>query len=84
MNLERRLAGCRRPGCDGVILWLTHVGTGRMAPIDADPSPKGNIAIDLERGQYTVLSGEQLEEVRGRGEELRVNHFYTCENPPQR
>lgn len=81
-TLERVLTGCKRAGCETPILWLKHTGTGRQAPIDADPASGGNIAIDLIRGEYAVLSGYQLAEVRAAGEKLRLNHFVTCENPP--
>lgn len=81
-GVEDALAGCRRPGCGTPILWLRHAGTGRRAPIDADPAPDGNIVIDLEQGEYAVLAGERLTRLRDDGAELRLNHFVTCKNPP--
>jgi hypothetical protein len=81
-TVERSLMGCRRSGCDGVILMLNNNNTGRPGPVDADPAPNGNIAIDLVNGEYQVLSGDRLAEARAAGVELRLNHFYTCKNPP--
>jgi hypothetical protein len=83
-TVERSLIGCRRPGCDAVILMLNNNNTGRPGPVDADPAPDGNIAIDLVNGEYQVLTGDRLTEARDAGVELRLNHFYTCKNPPGR
>jgi hypothetical protein len=81
-TVERSLMGCRRVGCDAVILMLNNNNTGRPGPVDADPAPNGNIAIDLVNGEYQVLSGDRLAEARAASVELRLNHFYTCKNPP--
>lgn len=83
-TLERVLTGCKRAGCGAPILMLVNNNTRNPAPVDADPAPDGNIAIDLVRGEYTVLTKDRLAEVRATGEALRLNHFYTCENPPGR
>jgi hypothetical protein len=81
-TIESVLAGCKREGCGTPILWLKHAGTLKSAPIDADPAPNGNIIIDLERGTYGVLSSDALDRARAGGEQLRLNHFVTCKNPP--
>jgi hypothetical protein len=81
-TIERSLIGCKRPGCDAVILMLNNNNTGRPGPVDADPSPEGNIAIDLVNGEYVVLTKDALAKARAAGAELRFNHFYTCKNPP--
>lgn len=58
---------CRR--CGAPIVWLTHEGTGKPAPIDTEPSRIGNIVADLAAGTYRV-------EKPTAG--LRLNHFATC------
>jgi len=81
-TVERALTGCKRPGCGAAILWLDHARTGKPAPIDADPDGNGNVIIDLAKGDYAVLAGDNLAEAHQRGTELRLNHFVSCKNPP--
>jgi len=54
--------------CGARIYWLRHERTGNLAPIDVDVSFKGNIAVNLEAGTYTIHEGGS-----------RRNHFATCE-----
>lgn len=67
---------CR--SCYRSVYRLTNDNTGKPAPIDADPVADGNIAIDLEKGSYSVLAGPRLDAAREAGELLRKNHFATC------
>ncbi len=64
--------------CGAPVFWLENETTGERAPIDADPSPDGNIEVDLPRGTYRVLSGFDRDEAVAGGERLRTNHFQTC------
>lgn len=60
--------------CGVLVYDLKHVGTLRVAPIEAEPSAEGNIAIDLEAGTYR-LTGRDLrypERVHW------INHFAKC------
>lgn len=38
-----RTATCR--SCGRPILWCTSVATGRAMPVDADPTPDGNVEV---------------------------------------
>jgi len=58
---------------------LTYVKSGKAAPIEARPSPDGNIHIDLDHGTYIILRGAELDKARERGIQLYLNHFSTCE-----
>lgn len=68
---------CRR--CPAKILMIPHNRTGNPAPIEALPSPDGNIIIDRERGVYIILTKGELTNARERGHSLHKNHFATCE-----
>lgn len=43
--------------CHADIFWMPHVRTAKMAPIDWDPVPGGNIVPDFTAGTYSVLAG---------------------------
>lgn len=67
---------CR--SCGAAIYWLKHVNTGRPAPVDANPSPNGNIVIELEGGTYGICGKDVACQLGYMGEERYVNHFATC------
>lgn len=67
-----KLEKCR--SCKAPVIWLRNNATSKLAPIDAQPSEKGNIEIDREEGIYRVLNFSQRE---GRAD-LHTNHFVTC------
>ena len=78
------LARCGRAGCAAPILWVRHLRTGGRAPVDADPADNGNILVDETTGRYLVLAGDDLAAARTASTPLRLNHFVTCANPPER
>lgn len=63
-------------------MWLRHEGTGKVAPIDWDPVPGGNILIHGDT--YEVLVGSEraacdpTELDPDAQPRLRVNHHMTC------
>lgn len=63
--------------CGAPIFWVTMRGTERPAPLDVEPSDKGNVVVDDARGR--VLSRFELEEVPL--DPRYMSHFVTC---PQR
>lgn len=70
---------CR--SCPALVVWAAHRRTGKPAPLDAEPTNKGNCVLDGD-GKYHVLG--KLEERQAavlNGVELRTNHFQTCDNP---
>lgn len=66
---------CR--GCHEPILWRRHEGTGRLAPIDAEPCKEGNIVI-LDAELYRVLPPGH----GSAGAPRHTNHWATCTRPP--
>lgn len=64
--------------CNAEIIWLKHVETGKPAPIDWLPHPKGNIVITPEA--YRIVTGEERERMLDHGIALHSNHFMTCRN----
>lgn len=71
---------CKR--CGARIEWRRNDRTGKPAPIDAEPSPNGNILL-VGEGTYRVL-GKERDLFTDPGEPLHLNHFATCPNPPGR
>lgn len=68
MNAVSRPCGtCKAPIYD-----LVHARTGKLAPIDAEPDPAGNIMIDLDAGSYVIVGKTTT------GAARHVNHWATC------
>ena len=65
---------CR--SCGAEMLFVVTVNQ-KVMPVDADPSPKGNVR--LREGGCQVLAGEALEQARAAGERLYLSHFASCE-----
>jgi hypothetical protein len=61
--------------CGASVLWLKHDRTAKSAPIDAEPAPKGNVAIDLHAGTYRIVPEAERAALDG---ELYTNHWATC------
>jgi hypothetical protein len=78
MGHSTQVQKCRHPECPVGIRMLLYLKTGRPAPIEARPSPEGNIHVDLEQGTYIILRGDELEQAHARGIPLHLNHFVTC------
>lgn len=72
MSNEGRCMSCGAP-----VLWLAHVVTGRVAPIEASESPQGNCAV-LSGGRYRVIP--KREDYTGR---RHRNHFQACPKAKQ-
>jgi hypothetical protein len=64
--------------CGVEVVFLEHVRTLRVAPIELSSDPGGNIGIDLLAGTYMVLNKVQLEDARRAGKKLHLNHFASC------
>lgn len=63
---------CR--SCGALVLIRANVSTGKPAPINAEPAPGGNIAID-ETHYWIVPVAERAGLDRT---DLRFSHFATC------
>lgn len=68
---ERRITHCRKCG-ERIFFALTS--NGKVAPIDADPVPDGNITISQRAGKEFAIIGKTL----GLFAERYVPHFATC------
>lgn len=66
---------CR--SCDADILWVTMADSGKHAPLDAEPTEKGNIELSIEEGKpvgrVVDPNADRLFPV-----ELHLSHFATC------
>jgi DNA-directed RNA polymerase subunit RPC12/RpoP len=63
------------PDCQALILWLI-TDRNRLMPVDAQPSPRGNVARQGRHGG--VLNPRQATVARGRGVPLYLHHRLTC------
>jgi hypothetical protein len=69
---------CR--SCQAPIVWVTHVLTGKTAPLDALAVPDGNcVYYPLDNTYRVIKKGDQIlppeEEAR-----RHTNHFQTCKD----
>lgn len=69
-----RASTCR--SCGAPILWRTHHRTGKLAPIDAEPSPFGNVAL-LPGERYAIATKDGPWHAGDTGER-RTSHYATC------
>ena len=65
--------------CGARVLWVEMV-SGKKAPLDADPSPRGNIRIIDGVGQ--VVPKAELADAQAGGL-LYLSHFATCATAAQ-
>jgi len=68
------MAACK--SCGAAILWRRNPKTGRMAPIDAAASPRGNIGVDTE--SYALCNAAMGHVECAEHREHHTNHFATC------
>jgi hypothetical protein len=64
---------CR--SCGAAVLWRPHVTTGKLAPIDADPHPEGNIALYADG--YAVV-GKDVDLGADNPAPRHRSHYATC------
>lgn len=74
------LGKCR--SCGAAILWVTMEPSGKKNPLDAEPSPNGNI-VASEGGKGMVVKGDQLLQLREAGSPLYLSHFASCSGAAQ-
>lgn len=66
--------------CSSQIIWL-RTRTGAFMPVDADPTPKGNV---LRSGDHAgVLGPNQAAAARQSGAQLHLHHAVTCPHAPR-
>ncbi len=76
MSKIATLRPCR--SCNTDIYLLLNVSTGRWMPVEADPSPGGNIRVDVYRQTAEVLAGAALAGARHEAAELHLAHHINC------
>lgn len=65
---------CR--SCGTRVWFLRHERTGTVTPIETEPAPKGDIAVDLDRGTWRVV--RQRSKRQAPDGPLHMAHFATC------
>lgn len=64
------MAACR--SCNADIEWAEWVSSRKPIPLDAKPSPKGNLAVVAGKVHYYGAEDARL------GRERRTSHFANC------
>lgn len=62
---------CRSEQCQAPIIWA-RTTSGRSMPVNADPTPDGNIAVEVRQGM--IMAIVYPEPIR----DGRTSHFMTC------
>lgn len=66
---------CR--SCKAPVRWVI-MESGRRNPLDAEPTDRGNVALEAGGQRGIVLAGDELARARAHGEPLYLSHFATC------
>ena len=75
----RRIDKCG--GCGAPIIWATSAATGGRMPVDAEPSPKGNLllVLTIDRKWVAIVMGQATREAgQSKPGERHTSHFATC------
>lgn len=76
--IETMMEEVKRCGsCGAPIVWRKSDRSGRVAPLDATPSERGNCALVGDH-EYMTYGPRQAEEERAAGAALYTSHFVTC------
>ena len=71
---------CAAHDCQAEIVWALTEKAKRM-PVDAKPSPRGNIALRDTGGSVPIAAVLSADKAFGRTD-LRTSHFATCCDAP--
>lgn len=63
--------------CKAPVRWARMARSGKPHPLDADPSPRGNMRL-CGNGHAELLTGSELLEARAAGTSLFLSHFASC------
>lgn len=66
------MANCR--SCDAEIIWAVSEKTGKPMPIDAAPSPLGNLIVINGRARVATTDDDRLHRPK------YMSHFASCAN----
>lgn len=76
------IENCRTETCQAPIIWA-RTKTGKLMPVDAEPSPDGNVRVFEVQGNVhaRVVTDEEAERMRRDplAVPLRTSHFVTCQ-----
>ena len=67
---------CR--SCNARVTWARHHVTGKVMPIDAEPSLNGNVLLSRDNAGATFKTLTPLELTIFEGALLHTSHFATC------
>lgn len=70
---------CR--SCRSPIRWGRDANTQNLMPLDAEPSPSGNVSMYVDNAgeaHIVVLNRSKAKAMRDSGQELYLSHFGSC------
>ncbi len=73
--------------CGRTVLFVQLAPNGKAAPMDPDPSPRGNVRVDWPHERLAtgrVLRKPELDQAREARDPLYLSHFATCPKAKQR
>ena len=65
--------------CGAIVIWCHTTSGGRM-PVNAEPSPNGNLMMH-ENGAIEALNRAEVVKAKAAGMPLYLSHFATCSAP---
>jgi hypothetical protein len=71
------VSACRQ--CGAPLRWETTARNGKPIPLDADPTPAGNVVMDAT-GRAVVLNDANRDAAVARGTTIYRAHFASCPN----
>lgn len=76
---QQKIEFCR--SCRAHIIWGVDAVSRKPMPIDAEPSPNGNISMYVSHGgdvRLMVLAKSKASAMRAAGQPLYLSHFGSC------
>jgi hypothetical protein len=81
MRTDYPIGECRDATCQAPIIWAVTAGRGKRMPVDANPTPDGNVMLTLADGSDTPVAtviDPAAPPLGGWPGTLHHSHFETC------
>lgn len=80
------MSGQRTAQCkwckESIVRWARDKNNAHPLPLEMRPSPDGTLLLDLQRGVYEQLKGDDLDRARARSIPLFRSHSSYCKAKP--
>lgn len=71
-----RYDSCR--SCSASIMFVVNKSTGKPNPLNREADENGNIYINFDKGEYTILTKNDVPKAKQLGWILYSSHFANC------